>query len=80
MAVGDKIQVLPSKQTSTVEKIVTFDGDLDTAIRGQSVTLTLTDEIDISRGDVIVAADTSIKVAHRFNTTLLWMAEEANET
>ena len=48
---------LPSQKTSQVERIVTFDGDLDEAFAGQAVTLTLEDEIDISRGDVIVKID-----------------------
>ena len=55
---GDAIRVLPSGTTSTVERIVTMDGDLDEAIAGQSVTLTLADEIDASRGDLICGADT----------------------
>ena len=55
---GDQIRVLPAGTTSTVERIVTMDGDLDEAIAGQSVTLTLTDEIDASRGDVICGRTT----------------------
>ena len=51
---GDRVRVLPSGTTSTVARIVTFDGDLDEAVAGQSVTLTLADEIDVSRGDVLV--------------------------
>ena len=74
--VGDTINVLPSGKKSSVERIVTFDGDLQSAIRGQSVTLTLRDEIDISRGDVIVSKQSPIKIASQFQTTLLWMAEE----
>ena len=50
---GDPIRVLPSGTTSTVDRIVTMDGDLDEAIAGQSVTITLADEIDASRGDII---------------------------
>lgn len=74
--VGDKIKVLPSNKTSNVERIVTYDGDLQTAIRSQSVTITLSDEIDISRGDIIVSSQSDIKVASQFQTKLLWMAEE----
>ena len=53
---GDAVRVLPSGRTSTVERIVTFDGDLAEAVAGQSVTLTLADEVDCSRGDVLAAA------------------------
>ena len=54
---------MPSGKKSSVERIVTFDGDLQSAIRGQSVTLTLRDEIDISRGDVIVSKQSPIKIS-----------------
>lgn len=77
ISVGDTIQVLPKKVTSTVKSIVTFENELTTAIRGQSVTLTLTDEIDISRGDVLVPAESTVQVGSRFLSTLLWMSEDA---
>ncbi|MFV0383302.1 sulfate adenylyltransferase subunit CysN [Paracoccus sp. (in: a-proteobacteria)] len=73
---GDAIRVLPSGKTSTVKSIVTFDGDLDRAVAGQSVTLTFQDEIDCSRGDVIVRSDEPCEVADQFEATLVWMAEE----
>ncbi|HEY0179552.1 MAG TPA: sulfate adenylyltransferase subunit CysN [Dokdonella sp.] len=73
---GDKIRVLPSGRTSTVARIVTFDGDLAEAVAGQSVTLTLADEIDVSRGDVICAADDPAGVADQFEADLVWMGEE----
>jgi bifunctional enzyme CysN/CysC len=73
---GDKVRVSPSGQTSTVDRIVTKDGDLDLAIAGQSVTLTLKDEIDCSRGDVLSSADSPPEVADQFETTIVWMAEE----
>jgi bifunctional enzyme CysN/CysC len=73
---GDRIAVLPSGQTSEVARIVTFDGDLEQAVAGQSITLTLTDEIDISRGDVIAKADERPEVGRQFEATLVWMAEE----
>lgn len=75
---GDAIKVLPSGRTSTVERIVTLGGDLDRAIEGQSVTITLTDDIDCSRGQVIVAsADaTGADVADRIAANLVWMSEE----
>ena len=74
---GDPIRVLPSGTTSTVDRIVTMDGDLDEAIAGQSVTLTLTDEIDASRGDVICAADSPSEVADQFEGHVVWMHEDA---
>jgi bifunctional enzyme CysN/CysC len=73
---GDKVRVLPSGQTSTVERIVTKDGDLDLAVAGQSITLTLKDEIDVSRGDVLASADSPPEVADQFEATIVWMADE----
>ena len=73
---GDRIRVLPSGKTSTVKRIVTFDGDLDQAVAGQSVTLTLADEIDCSRGDVIADALDPCQTADQFETTIVWMAQE----
>jgi bifunctional enzyme CysN/CysC len=73
---GDRIKVLPSSRESTVERIVTFTGDLDEAVAGQSVTLTLKDEIDVSRGDVISAAKTPPAVADQFEATLVWFDDE----
>ena len=74
---GDKVRVLPSGKESTVERIVTMDGDLDEAVAGQSVTLTLEDEIDVSRGDLFVKSDQPASVAKQFETTVVWMHEEA---
>jgi bifunctional enzyme CysN/CysC len=73
---GDAVRVLPSGRQSRVARIVTFDGDLAEARCGQSVTLTLVDEIDVSRGDVICAADDPAGLADQFETTLVWMADE----
>ena len=73
---GDRVKVLPSGRESTVARIVVMPGDLDQAVVGQSVTLTLTDEIDISRGDVLVAADAAPEVADQFETTLVWMDDD----
>jgi bifunctional enzyme CysN/CysC len=73
---GDKVRVLPSGRTSSVARIVTFDGDLDQAVASQSVTLTLTDEIDCSRGDVIAAAGDPPQVADQFEATIVWMDDE----
>ncbi|MFC3182027.1 sulfate adenylyltransferase subunit CysN [Cypionkella sinensis] len=74
---GDAIRVLPSGKTTTVKSIVTMDGDLDQAIAGQSVTITFNDEVDCSRGDVIVKADEPCEVADQFEATLVWMDEAA---
>jgi bifunctional enzyme CysN/CysC len=74
---GDPIRVLPAGTTSTVERIVTFDGDLDEAIAGQSVTITLADDIDASRGDLICAGDAPAEVADQFEAHVVWMHEDA---
>ncbi|MBB3231047.1 sulfate adenylyltransferase subunit CysN [Halomonas stenophila] len=76
---GQAIKVLPSGKTSTVERIVTFDGDLDDAYPGQAITVTLEDEIDISRGDWIVAADAEVTEAAAFDADVVWMSEQALE-
>ena len=73
---GDAVRVLPSGKTSKVARIVTFDGDLDAAVAGQSVTLCLKDEIDCSRGDVLAKADAPPQVADQFEATVVWMADE----
>ncbi|KHT61961.1 sulfate adenylyltransferase [Photobacterium gaetbulicola] len=73
--VGDAIKVLPSGKQSHVERIVTFDGDLPEAFSGQAVTLTLADEIDISRGDTLVAADSEISLGNHLLADIVWMAE-----
>ena len=76
MKPGDPVRVLPSGRTTRIGRIVTFDGDLDEAVAGQSVTLTFADEIDCSRGDVIAAADAPPEVADQFEATIVWMADE----
>ncbi|CAN7148616.1 sulfate adenylyltransferase subunit CysN [Phenylobacterium sp. LjRoot219] len=73
---GDTVRVLPSGKTSTVARVVTFDGDLPQAVAGQSVTLTLADEIDCSRGDVLAVADNPPEVADQFESTIVWMSDE----
>ncbi|WP_067109879.1 sulfate adenylyltransferase subunit CysN [Sphingopyxis granuli] len=77
VAPDDAIRILPGGKTTTVSRIVTMDGDLSEAVAGQSVTLTLADEIDCSRGDVIAAADAPPEAADQFEATLVWMADEA---
>ncbi|ODT87873.1 sulfate adenylyltransferase subunit CysN [Phenylobacterium sp. SCN 70-31] len=74
---GDKVKALPSGRESTVARIVTFRGDLPQAVAGQSVTLTLADEIDVSRGDVLAAAGHPPEVADQFEATLVWFDEDA---
>ena len=66
----------PRDTRSAVERIVTYDGDLDAAVAGQAVTLTLADEIDASRGDMIAAADDPPGVADQFEATVVWMADD----
>ncbi len=73
---GDEVRVLPSGATATVQRIVTWDGDLLTAEAGQSVTLTLDREIDVSRGDLIVAAADPAGLADQFEAHLVWMHPE----
>ncbi len=73
---GDRIRVQPSGRESRVARIVALEGDRAQAVAGESVTITLADEIDISRGDVISAADAPAEVADQFECTLVWMADE----
>ena len=73
---GDAIRVQPSGKTSSVERIVTQDGDLETAVAGQAVTLTLKDQIDISRGDIISTTNTPASSANQFESTIVWMSED----
>jgi len=74
---GDAVRIVPSGKTSTVTRIVTFDGDLDEAVAGQSVTLTLADEVDCSRGDLIATAGDPPQASDQFRATFVWMDEEA---
>ena len=71
--VGDKVVALPSGSTSQVKSIVTSRGDLDQAVTEQAVTLCLEDEIDISRGDIIVAANARAEITDQFEAAILWM-------
>jgi bifunctional enzyme CysN/CysC len=73
---GDAIAVAKSGKTSTVTRIVTMDGDLSEAVAGDAVTLTLADEVDISRGDILAATDARPEVSDQFAAHLLWMSDE----
>jgi bifunctional enzyme CysN/CysC len=75
VAPGDEVRVLPSGRVTRIEWIVTADGDLPQAVAGQSATLTLADELDCSRGDVIASAANAPEVADQFEATLVWMDE-----
>ncbi len=74
---GDKVRIVPAGKTSTVKSIVTFGGELDEAVAGQSVTLTLADEVDCSRGDVIATAEDPPEASDQFEVTVVWMSDEA---
>ncbi len=76
VAVGDTVAAALSGRTSTVTRIVTMDGDLDRAAAGAAVTLTLADEVDVSRGDVLCAANARPEVSDQFAAHLIWMSEE----
>lgn len=76
IARGARLRVLPAGRESTVTRIVTHDGDLQRAVAGQAVTLTLADEIDISRGDVLSELENPAAVADQFQATLIWMHED----
>jgi bifunctional enzyme CysN/CysC len=73
---GDPIVVAKSGRTSTVKAIVTYDGDKDEAIAGEAVTLTLADEVDVSRGDILATPEHRPEVADQFAAHLIWMADE----
>lgn len=74
--VGDSITVLPSGKSSTVKEIVTYDGNLEYAYAQMAITLTLNDEIDISRGDIIVKSDEQPSSGSNFDVDIVWMSEE----
>ncbi|KEO85977.1 adenylyltransferase [Erythrobacter sp. JL475] len=74
---GDPVRIVPAGKTSTIKSISTFDGDLEEAVAGQSVTLTLADEVDCSRGDVIAAAGDPPEASDQFRATIVWMDETA---
>ena len=73
---GDHIVVAPSGAETRVDRIVTIDGDLDLAVAGQSITLTLADDLDVSRGDLLAHPDQPPGVADQFEATIIWMGEK----
>ena len=74
---GAKLRVLPSGQESTITRIVSQNGDLEQAVAGQSVTISLAGEIDVFRGDILVESTAPAEVARQFETTIVWMHEES---
>ena len=76
VAPGDEVRILPSGRLTRIERIVTAGGDLPQTIAGQSVTLTLADEVDCSRGDVIGGAGDPPEAADQFEAAIVWMADE----
>ena len=73
---GDAVRVLPSGRRSSVARVLVGEADVSVAGASQSVTLTLTDEVDVSRGDVLCAANAPPAVANQFEATIIWMHEE----
>jgi bifunctional enzyme CysN/CysC len=73
---GDQVKIMPSARATAVARVVTYDGDLDEAVAGQSVTLTFADEVDASRGSVVCAAKEPLAVADQFEVQILWMGDE----
>jgi bifunctional enzyme CysN/CysC len=76
MAPGAEVRVLPSGRATRIDRIVTLDGDLEEAVAGQSVTVTLADPVDCSRGDVVVAAADAPEAADQFEATIVWLGED----
>jgi len=74
---GTAVRILPAGTTTTVDDIVTYDGNLDDAVAGQSVTLTFTDDVDVSRGDVIASIAESPAVTDRLAARVVWMGKDA---
>ncbi len=74
---GDNITVLPSGKTSTIKSIVTYEGELDEAFPPMAITLTLEDEIDVSRGDMITLSDDIPQISNKFNAKIVWMTERS---
>ncbi len=77
---GDSVTVLPAGKSSTVKSIVTYDGEIDEAYAGDAITLTLNDEIDISRGDLLVHTGQLPTVTSKLQANVVWMGEQAMQT
>ena len=75
VSVGDRVRIAPSGKTTSIARIVTYDGDRDQAIAGEAVTLVLAEEVDCSRGDVIAAAEDPPEIADQFVAKIVWMAD-----
>jgi bifunctional enzyme CysN/CysC len=73
---GDRVCVLPGGRTTTVTRLVDRDGDRPSAVAGETVTVVLADDVDVSRGDLIAAADAPAEVADQFETTIVWLHED----
>ncbi|WP_435010375.1 sulfate adenylyltransferase subunit CysN [Tundrisphaera lichenicola] len=73
---GDEVMILPSGKRSHVKSIVTYDGELEEAFAPQAVTVTLTDEVDVSRGDMLVPPDNPPHVSSQLEAMVVWMAEQ----
>ncbi len=74
---GDRVRIQPAGRETRVARIVSADGDMEQAVAGQSVTLTLADEVDVSRGDIISTVDAPASMADQFEATLVWMSADA---
>ena len=73
---GDRVRILPSGRESRIQRVVAPDGEREGAAAGESVTLTLEDEVDCARGDIIASLDAPLEVADQFEADLVWMDEE----
>ena len=76
LRVDDLVRIQPSGRQTRVARIVTADGDLVEAAAGRSITVTLSDEVDVTRGDVMSAANDPVEIADQFDTTLVWLGDE----
>jgi sulfate adenylyltransferase subunit 1 (EFTu-like GTPase family) len=76
LGVGDEVVILPSGRRTTIEAIDTFDASLPQAVTGQAVTVRLSEQVDVSRGDMIVAAEGAPTVTGTFDATLCWMSDQ----
>ncbi|MEZ8169598.1 sulfate adenylyltransferase subunit CysN [Vibrio tasmaniensis 1F-187] len=75
VSVGDEITALPSGKSSKIKSIFTYDGELESALPGQAITITLDDEIDVSRGDMLIHKGSKLQLVNKFDAYLVWMDE-----